>query len=325
MSQDDYLKALEIQRKNFEAQFGSLESLGYEDKTKKPLEASSSSSSENEGALAQDDFYGFSSDDEENKDDNTSDSSSFDSNESAVLDDEEEQAPIVVKLSGEHVGKPSLSNKDKKLLKSGRVPTLAEVQRKELAFREQIKKQGRPDNADDEENLENDLKLQRLLEESHILSNKLKYSGVDTTLHTLDLEDPVGIARRRTLNSRLRNISATNSATAGHPKRLEKMPMAMRKGMIENRKKKISRFEEEARNAGIILSKVKKGQLRDLDSGKGSTPASDRLGTGIKATKKYRQKGLKINTIGRSTANGLILSQKDIEKINGPRKLSKRR
>lgn len=90
----------------------------------------------------------------------------------------------------------------------------------------------------------------------------------------------------------------------------------MRKGMIASRERQIAKYEEEARNAGIILSKVKKGELRDIKQGKGSTLASDRLGTGKKTSKKIRDRGLKINSIGRSTRNGLIISQQEIDKIN---------
>lgn len=39
MSEDDeYIKALEIQRRNFEAQFGSIEDMGFEDKSKTQVE-----------------------------------------------------------------------------------------------------------------------------------------------------------------------------------------------------------------------------------------------------------------------------------------------
>lgn len=40
MSEDDeYIKALEIQRRNFEAQFGSIEDMGFEDKSKAQAES----------------------------------------------------------------------------------------------------------------------------------------------------------------------------------------------------------------------------------------------------------------------------------------------
>lgn len=35
LDDDDYIKQMELQRKAFESQFGSLESMGFEDKTKK--------------------------------------------------------------------------------------------------------------------------------------------------------------------------------------------------------------------------------------------------------------------------------------------------
>mmetsp|Transcript_9205 Transcript_9205/g.11496 ORF Transcript_9205/g.11496 Transcript_9205/m.11496 type:complete len:335 (-) Transcript_9205:98-1102(-) len=314
MSEDDeYLKALDIQRKNFEAQFGSLETMGFEDKSKG--NANSLGDEENQDE-AQDEyeFKGFESNDESVSDmDNDMDSS-----EESVSEEEETRvAPKVVKINDHNhtTNGPVISKADKKLLRSGRAPTLAEIARKEQELEKKNKK-SRQVVQEDEDNLENDLKLQRLLQESHILANKVEYSGADVTLQTLDFEAPTGNARKRTLDSRLRSISSINSSTKGLPKTLEKMPMSMRKGMIASRERQIAKYEEEARNAGIILSKVKKGELRDIKQGKGSTLASDRLGTGKKASKKIRDRGLKINSVGRSTRNGLIISQQEIDKIN---------
>ncbi|CUM52609.1 uncharacterized protein AC631_00635 [Debaryomyces fabryi] len=314
MSEDDeYLRALEVQRKNFEAQFGSLETMGFEDKSKGNANILSDEENQDE---AQDEyeFKGFVSNDESGSDlDNDMDSSE----ESVSEEEETRAAPKVVKINDHNhtTNGPVISKADKKLLRSGRAPTLAEIARKEQELEKKNKK-SKQAVQEDEDNLENDLKLQRLLQESHILANKVEYSGADVTLQTLDFEAPTGNARKRTLDSRLRSISSINSSTKGLPKTLEKMPMSMRKGMIASRERQIAKYEEEARNAGIILSKVKKGELRDIKQGKGSTLASDRLGTGKKAPKRIRDRGLKINSVGRSTRNGIIISQQEIDKVN---------
>lgn len=316
MSDDEYLKTLDVQRRNFEAQFGSLETMGFEDKSKVTKVNVDDGLSDEEGQDEDEyNFNGFESNDESESEQNDG----IDSSEDFVSDDEEETrvVPKVVKINDHHSANnaPIISKADRKLLRSGRAPTLAEIAKKEQEIQKNSKKVQQAVKEDDD-NLENDLKLQRLLQESHILTNKVEYSGADVTLQTLDFEAPTGNARRRTLDSRLRNVSSVNSSTKGLPKTLEKMPMSMRKGMIANRERQIAKYEEEAKDAGIVLSKVKKGELRDIKQGKGSTVASDRLGTGKKAPKRIRDRGLKIQSVGKSTRNGLIISQQEIEKIN---------
>lgn len=93
----------------------------------------------------------------------------------------------------------------------------------------------------------------------------------------------------------------------------------MRRGMIKSHEKKVARYEEEAKNAGIVLSKVKKGEFRNINQGKGVSPITDRIGLGKKNRSTARDKGLTIQSIGKSTRNGLIISQKDLAKINGPK------
>ncbi|KAK6459357.1 uncharacterized protein RJT20DRAFT_15421 [Scheffersomyces xylosifermentans] len=322
MSDDDYLKALEIQRRNFEAQFGSIEDMGFEDKAKSTRDGSSDegdSDSDNSGdddkRIESDDFGGFDSESGESGNSSDSDSMEFDSDDEV---EEEVVKPKVVKLNDTYTSKvpTPISKADRKLLRSGRAATLVEIAEREKELERTNKKRNGQVVKEEGDNLENDLKLQRLLQESHILANTLEYSGAELTLQTLDFEDPTGKARKRALDSRIRNIASTNSATGGLPKKLEKMPMSMRKGMIRSREQKIAKYEEDAKNAGIVLSKVKKGELRNLNAGKGSTLASDRLGTGKKIEKRVRDRGLKINGIGRSTRNGLIISQGEIDRIS---------
>lgn len=312
MSDSDYLRSLEIQRRNFEQQFGSLESLGYTDKSK--TEHSHSSASE-------DDFGGFSAEDSDSSASGShsdSDSDSGDSDNEGDMSSESEpevSAPQVVKLADSYT--PVVQSKaDRKLARLGRAPTLGEIEKKNRELEKLSKKQQAKAEKEDSENVENDLKLQRLLSESHILAHNMDFSGADLTLQTLDYEAPIGNARRRILDQRIRQASALNSASGGKPKKLEKMPMNMRKGMIAARERRVVDYEREAREAGIILSKVKKGELRNLDSGRGATVASDRLGVGKKVTKRVRDRGLRIHSVGKSTRNGLKISQQEIDRVN---------
>lgn len=317
MEDKDYADALEIQRRNFEKQFGTLEEMGFEDKSKTDEIPTDSSDEDN----SNEEFGGFDSNDSENEDDLDLERKIEVSNPKQ----KKAQAKVVKISDFGAASAPLVSKKDRKLLRDGRIPTIAEMEKKEQLASKLTKKQQEKAIKEDDDNLENDLKLQRLLQESHILANNLEYSGVDVTLDTLDFDAPTGKARKRTLDSRLRTISAINSSTGGQPSKLEKMPMSMRKGMNKSRYLKVAKYEEEARNAGIILSKVKKGELRDISSGKGTTLASDRLGTGKSKVKKNRDKGLKIHSVGRSTRNGLVISQSEIDRINGKGGNKKRR
>ncbi|CAH6720576.1 protein Faf1p [[Candida] jaroonii] len=304
----DYLKALEIQRKNFEAQFGTLDDMGFEDKTKVEEEE------EEFGGFSDDSDSDEMSDEEDHSNDTNSDNDSLNDSDSESDNDNTDTvaAPKVIRLN-DTFSQPILSKKEQKQIRSGRILSLEEQAKKERSQTKLTAKQQAANKKEDDENLENDVKLQRLLQESHILSHDLKYSGADVTLQTLDYEEPTGKARKKALTSRIRNLSDTK------PLKLESMPMSMRKGMIKSREKKIAKYEEEAKNAGIILSKVKKGELRDLNMGKGSTFQSDRLGNGVKKVNRVRDRGLKIHSIGKSTKNGLIISKKEIERINKKR------
>lgn len=317
MSDDDYMA---VQRRNFEAQFGSLETLGFEDKSKRRSTAHvRDNRDEAEGDEAESDemsFGGFSDSDDSGSESPESDSES---------QSEEEPAPKIIRLDDNFSTAPVITKKDQKLLRSGRAPTMAEIEEKNRKLEKISAKQAQQNKKEDEDNLENDMKLQRLLQESHILSNQLQFSGADLTLLTIDYEEPTGKARKKALTSRIRNLASTNSSTEGLPKTLEKMPMSMRKGMIKSRDRKVAKYEQEAKDAGIILSKVKKGELRQLDHGRGSTFASDRLGSGKKDTKRVRDRGLQINSVGRSTRNGLVISKDEISRINSQGKTQERK
>lgn len=316
------MKALEIQRRNFEAQFGSLESMGFTDKTAQASESDDSSSDDNDN-----DSDGSSSGSSDEEEDFGGFDSEYDS-DSENVDESRKRVQGKVTPSLNSVTKPKVilltelftpapvPKSNRKLARSGRVPTIQEQEEKQRQLNKLTKKQQQQAAKEDEENLENDLKLQRLLSESHILAHNVEHSGADLTLQTIDYEAPVGNARRRILDQRIRTAAAINSATGGLPKSLEKMPMGMRKGMIRARDNRVAEYEREAKEAGIILSRVKKGELRNLDQGRGATVSSDRLGTGKKNAKRIRDRGLKIQSVGKSTRNGLRISQLEIDRVN---------
>ncbi|KAL3232954.1 Protein FAF1 [Nakaseomyces bracarensis] len=322
---DEYRQQLELQRQAFEAQFGSLESMGFSDKTKELDSESEESGSETDndtssgseedgvvdGSEEEEEFAGFSSGSEEEK------------------SDKPKKQPRVIKFSGPSDTYIPPSKKEQKLLKSGKT---LNKNRRLLEEDPEEKKENDEDEegALEAENLKNDIELQRFLKESHILSAfnstssgaSLTLDGLKDTSIAYQDDEVMGKARARTLEMRLNNISQVN----GHEKKiskLEKVPMHIRKGMVDKHVQRINKYEEDAADAGIVLSKVKKGQFRKIQS----TYVKDierRIGKSIKTKdqekSKKRTRGLKIQSVGRSTRNGLVLSPEDIAKINGKKR-----
>lgn len=240
-------------------------------------------------------------------------------------------APIVVKFEDKYstpsANKPTST--EKKLRKSGKPISLAELKKKKQeALAQQLK--GSKKDPTSAKDLKDDLDLQRLLGESHILKNLAEArrntngeSGAELTLKTLN--DPViGKARVRTLDSRIEQLASINGDEKKLSK-LENIPMKIRQGMIRKQQQKITSFENDARENGIILSKNKKGHFRQLDNDRGFIAKEKLIGKGNVTKNKMRDRGLKIQSVGRSTRNGLVLSSKDISQIQGPQQKRRRR
>lgn len=298
----DYLEA---QRKHFEAQFGSLESLGYSDKTK-DIEKES-----------EEEFAGFSESESDSSDGKSEGDEPSEPDSITKVLAASPQGPKVVKFTVSSASAPyEQSKQEKKLMKSGKAQSIDSIPQST----------GKVDDSPDD--IKKDIALQRLLEESHILaSHGERHSGAELTMRTIDYDNPTGKSRVRALDSRFKNLASVNGAHNGMKPRLEKMPMSMRKGMIKSREGKVSKYEREAKEAGVVLSKVQKGKLRDLNAGRGSTSSVDRLGDGTKkgSSNKLRDRGLKINSIGRSTRNGLVLSQQEIDRVSNAGKKRRKR
>lgn len=141
MSDDEYMKALEIQRRNFEAQFGSLETMGFQDKSKVDENNAEDGLGDEEDQDKNEDEYefnGFESNDESGSEQDKD----TDSSEEFVSDEEETRVvPKVVKINDHHSTNNGtiISKADKKLLRSGRAPTLAEIARKEQELQKKIR------------------------------------------------------------------------------------------------------------------------------------------------------------------------------------------
>ncbi len=139
--------------------------------------------------------------------------------------------------------------------------------------------------AAEEANLKNDVALQRLLKESHLLDP-------GSTL-SLSVQN-----RHKALDLRLQEVGSKTSMNAQR-----KMPLAQRKGIAQTALRKEKRRREEAKENGIILETPRKREVRN--DGK-------------------RQRSIGNPTVGRFKGGMLKLSQKDVAEIEGPRKARNR-
>ncbi|KKY20663.1 hypothetical protein UCDDS831_g04710 [Diplodia seriata] len=135
-------------------------------------------------------------------------------------------------------------------------------------------------------NLKNDLALQRLLKESHLL---------DASAPSADLlAGPTGKNRHKATDLRIQSLGSKASILAQ-----EKMPMSHRKGMKAKASAKEATRRREARENGIILEKARKDQATNDDGSK------------------KRERGVGGPGVGRFSGGMLRLSKKDVASITG--------
>jgi hypothetical protein len=139
------------------------------------------------------------------------------------------------------------------------------------------------DNEDDDKiNLKNDLALQRLLSESHLLDSA----------HSANNLEASGKNRLRALDIRMQSLGAKSSVFDGG-----KMPMNMRKGILAHRQSNEERRRSEAKENGIILEKEKR--IRKFDG--------------------KRERGVGGSSVGKYKGGMLTLSKRDVRTIEGPK------
>ncbi|KAL2013544.1 hypothetical protein VTN00DRAFT_1069 [Thermoascus crustaceus] len=146
------------------------------------------------------------------------------------------------------------------------------------------KKDQEDEDAMDAEDLKNDLALQRLLKESHLLESA-------------DDLNPTGKNRHKAIDLRIQSLGAKTSLYTQ-----EKMPMSHRKGIIAKAAKKEEKRRQEARENGIILEKptVKP-----------------------KNNNKRRERGVGGPSVGKFAGGTLKLNKVDVMRIQGPSRVSK--
>jgi hypothetical protein len=168
-----------------------------------------------------------------------------------------------------------------KAFMSSKPPTSASTSSKSAPTK---KKQ---DDADSNEttNLKNDMALQKLLRESHLLS--ASSSGTSTPTLTT-----TGVARHKSQDLHLQALGAKGSIFTQ-----KKMPMAQRKHMIDKARTTEEKRRREAREAGIVLERENR--------------------VAKKAPEKKRERGVGGPSIGKFRGGTLSLSKKDVQSITG--------
>lgn len=309
MSDAEYAKTLELQRRAFEEQFGSLEAMGFEDKTKDII-----TEEEKEEDHVTDESDEIAESDEMEESNETQESEEYEEIKPRIT----QKQPKIIRFKGPTDTYVPPSKEEQKFLKSGR-PLRKMHDPEQVEKTNQLPPPNDNDDDDDDleqENIKNDIELQRFLKESHLLSAfDSNSANADASLTDNTI---MGKARSRTLEMRLKGLSSING-NEQRLQKLEKMPIQIRKGMIDKHLTKIAKYEQDAKEGGIILSNVKRGQFRKIEK----TYKNDierRIGTSIKKKQatmsKKRQRGLKVHSIGRSTRNGLIISKNEIDRIN---------
>lgn len=289
-------------RQAFEAQFGQVDGVGASEEDGEAGESENESENESGSDVNNEEF----DDDEDleelsktyveqpSDDDMGSSSDEEDAAESA------DEGPVVVKFLGSDRSTRDMRAKaEKKSFMNSKTP-LSELQKEEKEKNEKKPRQPQTKEEEEEEkeDLQNDVALQRLITESSILHEqaaKSQFSGADISF--LD-DGPIGRARLRTLETRIENLGGRKIP---HQKN---MPMLTRRFVKARFDKKVKDEQDHAKEAGIILAKT--------------APVDDRWAVRKKKTVK-RDRGLKINSVGKSTAGGIFISNSDIKKYGGKR------
>ena len=142
------------------------------------------------------------------------------------------------------------------------------------------------DKASDADNLKNDLALQRLLKESHLLESASELA-------------PTGKNRHKALDLRMQSLGAKSSLYQ------HKMPTSHRRGIKAKALSKDEKRRREAKENGIVLEKP--------------APKSKT------SSNKKRERGVGGPSVGKFSGGTLNLSQHDINAIMGSRRKTGRR
>ncbi|PYH74075.1 uncharacterized protein BO88DRAFT_447916 [Aspergillus vadensis CBS 113365] len=200
------------------------------------------------------------------------------------LSGEEDEAPVEVVEHRDIKSQDLLDKKARKAFMTSKPPSYSEEPKPAKKKAKKEKSDDDEEDAMDADNLKNDLALQRLLKESHLLESANELA-------------PTGKNRIKALDLRMQELGAKASLYK------QKMPTAHRRGIKEKAEMKEDRRRREAKENGIILEKP--------------APKSNPAST------KRRERGVGGASIGKFAGGALNLSKRDVAAIQGPRRTTK--
>lgn len=205
-----------------------------------------------------------------------------DSDWSGISDDDDGGTVEVVDVSNAKAASERASKAEMRAFMSSKPPTSTPT----AALAKATSKPTDADDPTEASHLKNDLALQKLLRDSHLLSSA---STSGTSTPTLALN---GAARHKSTDLHLLSLGAKSSIHAQ-----KSMPMSHRKGITLKAREKEQKRRSEAREGGIVLEKeVRKRKFL-----------------------KEREKGVGGPGVGRFKGGTLSLSKRDVADITGSR------
>ncbi|KAI5848912.1 hypothetical protein BZA05DRAFT_475227 [Tricharina praecox] len=269
-------------RRHFEERFGALEGAPVatpatpatkgKDKGKKEVVIDDGSNEDEDDGLE-----GEGEDDEE-------DSGDEDSGDDSEEDDWEDDGVVAVFHGADKRRTESLSKREKRAFMSSKPPSLLAPTPTTTAPAGRAhgkSPEEKDDDAGEDEalNLKNDLALQQLLRESHLLEG-----GRDGSL------EATGAARLKALNIRIEALGGKRDVAP------QKMAMHMKKGIEGKKVEREKKRRREAKESGIVLEKEVKE---------------------FKKRKRGGMAGVDNPGVGRFKDGALVLSKRDVESITG--------
>ena len=293
-SDDDAAAARALFQRAFEKKFKPLE------KTEKPKE-------EAEPDLDAEDDEEESDDDDDdaasNSGSDSSDASDAFSGFSATSSDDEPNPKPQIEVITDSTPRQTRDRASEKLLKrqfmSAKPPTTSSTPSYPIPHKPSTTTStaaAQPD--DDASDIQNDLALQRLLKESHLLDAST-FSATGSASSA-----PEGSARQRALDMRIRDLGGKKSHL-----QQEKMPLAMRRGMAAKAAGREGKRRAEARESGVVLERF---------GGKGAAGAGGSGGGGAKERAKAKRAiGTGGPGVGTFRGATLRLSKSDVRGVEG--------
>ncbi|KAF2176800.1 hypothetical protein K469DRAFT_698242 [Zopfia rhizophila CBS 207.26] len=196
------------------------------------------------------------------------------------INSEEDNVEVVEYSNGRNTGEKA-SRTEMKAFMSSKPPT-SQSQTRSLATK--AKPAEDEDDATETTHLKNDLALQRLLRDSHLLSSTSTSGSNTPTLNA------TGAQRHKSTDLHLLSLGAKSSI---HTQK--NMPMSHRKGIAAKNKQREERRRAEARENGVILEKAIK----------------------VKRFTKERERGVGGPGVGKFRGGTLTLSKRDVADITG--------